>query len=235
MPKPLRCGFASVVAATVALALQHACVQAQGLFNNQAAGGRTQTSATSTTGSLFSGNVGVQRSANAAASRRAGGSFVGRSNQGFVGGGTGSQSSTDGERSNTARGAEPARRLVRPATDGQAEASSAGGRRGTDGGRGRPTKIVPRQRIAFPFVPRDATAISAELEKQLANLAARNADFAQVRVSVDAAGRVELRGQVPSENTRKLAALLIRLEPGVRAVHNELSVKSSGGFQPPTK
>ena len=41
---------------------------------------------------------------------------------------------------------------------------------------------------------------------------------------MSADGQVTLRGKVPSESTRKLVAILVRLEPGVRKVQNELVV-----------
>ena len=93
-------------------------------------------------------------------------------------------------------------------------------------GRSRRTSIVPRHRIAFEFPARRATEIRSRLQTQLDNLTTMNPDFARITLQVDAKGRVNLQGQVPSEATRKLAAILVRLEPGVRDVHNELSVEA---------
>ena len=42
-------------------------------------------------------------------------------------------------------------------------------------------------------------------------------------------GVVTLRGNVPSEEAKRLAAALVRLEPGVRTVNNETVVAGAAG------
>ena len=61
------------------------------------------------------------------------------------------------------------------------------------------------------------TALSAQLTKLLEGRVGGG-----IYVQVAADGQVTLRGRVPSEDVRRLAAALVRLEPGVRRVRNEL-------------
>lgn len=221
--------FAIIAAIGVMLSLHHASAHGQSLFNNRASAGPGRSSATSTAGSLFSSNIGFPQPATANATQGATGSFVGRSNRGFVGSRASSQSSSSGgetgnpdRRSAGSRTATGARgggvgseRAPTPSlADGQREASS-GVRR---------TPIVFRHRIAFEFPAKQATAITGQLTKQLANLADRYPDFAQIKVFVEPDGLVKLQGQVPSDDTSKLAAIIAGLEPGVRGVQNELEV-----------
>jgi osmotically-inducible protein OsmY len=49
-----------------------------------------------------------------------------------------------------------------------------------------------------------------------------------LNVQVDDQGLATLTGQVESEAARRLAENLIRLEPGIRAVRNELTVQPTG-------
>lgn len=82
--------------------------------------------------------------------------------------------------------------------------------------------IRPQLKIAFD-VPRqrsetNVSRISARFDKLSTRSALRGVTF-------DAdGGTVVLRGQVSSEENRKLAGILVSMEPGVRAVKNELTV-----------
>lgn len=199
-----------------AVSVPGSLAHAQSLFGNNAARGRNQPSATV---SNFS-RIGIPQPPGAREGQSGG--FIGRSNRGFVGNRAASQSGGEG---NTVRGSAQPRRSVNTAQNASPPARVSGPRE-TLPGTARRRTIVPRHRIAFEFAAREATEISGTLQQQLENLAARNPAFARINVDVDSAGRVILQGQVPSENTRKLAAIMVRLEPGVRAVQNELAIEA---------
>ena len=228
MRLPTTYRFAILAAMGVAMWLHHPRVRAQSLFNNRASAGQGQTSATGTTGSLF-GNIGFPQPGNANATQGAGGSFVGRSNRGFVGSRASSTSSTSGgETNSTAPRPTRSRIAVGARGDGlagtrEATPASADGQREPSSGVRR-TRIIPRLRIAFEFPATQASAITGQLTKQLENLAARYPDFAQIKVFAEPDGAVKLQGHVPSADARKLAAIIVGLEPGVRSVQNELAV-----------
>jgi hypothetical protein len=179
---------------------------------------------------MFPSNIGFSPSTNTNATPGAGGAFVGRSNREFVGGREASQSvSGVGENSNANRRAAGSqdrgaaaveRAAVPPGADSQREATSNGIRR---------RQIVPRHRIAFAFPAKRPDAITGELSSQLANLAARYPDFSHITVLLEPDGLVKLQGQVPSDDTRRLAAIIVGLEPGVRSVQNELAVADDPG------
>lgn len=225
--QPQSNGRRSILALIMGLAvcLPATYASGQSLFGNSRSSGSNRPSAT---GSLFSGSIGVSPSPASNPAPATGQSFVGRSNQGFVGG-RGSSAAPQGDsaaprRPDSSRRSESSRRQA-TGSGSSATATAAESRRATGPGR---RTLIPRHRIAFKFTARETSEIGTSLRLQLANLAARNPDFAEVRVELDAAGTVQLRGQVPSEATRKLAAILVRLEPGVRKVHNELTIAPEG-------
>jgi osmotically-inducible protein OsmY len=77
------------------------------------------------------------------------------------------------------------------------------------------------QRIAFPIPEISAPMLSANLQTQYAALQSR---LPGVSVSAGDAGHIVLQGVVDSEQARKLAEAIARLEPGVRTITNELIV-----------
>lgn len=211
-------GYVILAVVVSVVSWQHGVVQAQGLFNKRASTGRNQASAT--TGSMFPSITGFPQSTNASNSPTGGRSFIGRSNRGFVGGRAASPSPSENNVGNARRSTDGTRR----ADERKAAPPSSSPAPPALPGRSRRTTIVPRHRIAFEFSARKAATISDQLQAQLQNLTARRPGFARIQVQVDANGRVKLQGQVSSEGTRKLVAILVRLEPGVRGVQNELSV-----------
>lgn len=100
------------------------------------------------------------------------------------------------------------------------------------GGTSRTSRQVrPRFRISFP---RSATLtnpalIRNRLSGRLNSASKRSTALRGVRVGGLVEGRVVLSGQVGSRYSRLLAANLMRLEPGVRSVRNDITVAS----QPP--
>jgi len=81
----------------------------------------------------------------------------------------------------------------------------------------------PRLQVGFDFQPRPQSEVSSQI-----------ADRLVVALSLDASNSIEvlvedgvaiLRGEVPAERERRLSELLVRLEPGVVEVQNELTVR----------
>lgn len=85
-------------------------------------------------------------------------------------------------------------------------------------------QIVVRSEIAFPYAEQPPVAVATRLEGQLQRIAARRPEFGNLAFQLQPNGDVTLRGTVPDESSRRLAAALVRLEPGVRSVKNELAV-----------
>tara|TARA_B100000029_G_scaffold472176_2_gene512458 strand:+ start:6541 stop:6780 length:240 start_codon:yes stop_codon:yes gene_type:complete len=69
------------------------------------------------------------------------------------------------------------------------------------------------------------TTVKASLDTRFAALLSRRSELAGVSISVGkVAGHLVLAGKVPNEAALKKAAALVRMEPGVRKVDNQLIV-----------
>lgn len=88
-------------------------------------------------------------------------------------------------------------------------------------------QIVVRSQVAFPHPERAAPAIANRLDSTFERVANRSPEFANVAFQLQPGGEVTLRGTVPNESAKRLAAALVRLEPGVRVVRNELIVAAA--------
>jgi hypothetical protein len=84
--------------------------------------------------------------------------------------------------------------------------------------------VRPRQEIAFSYPQRSTTTISASLNGRIERIALRQPALRNVDVLVNEQGIATLRGRVDSEEIKKLAAIMARIEPGVRSIENELTV-----------
>ncbi|MFH1266161.1 MAG: BON domain-containing protein [Planctomycetota bacterium] len=84
----------------------------------------------------------------------------------------------------------------------------------------------PRLAVDFHFAPRPAETVNLELARRLES-SLRLSGSSRIEVSWEG-GKATLRGEVPSERERKLARLMLLLEPGVSDVQNDLIVKASG-------
>lgn len=89
-------------------------------------------------------------------------------------------------------------------------------------------QIIVRSQVAFPVPERTPGAVANRLETRFDRISERGPQFANIAFEPAAEGEVVLRGTVPTEDARRLAAALTRLEPGVRAVRNELVVAAPG-------
>jgi hypothetical protein len=83
--------------------------------------------------------------------------------------------------------------------------------------------VRPQQKIAFEVPRRTETEVRTTLQTRFDGLT-QNAAMRGVTFDMDSDGIVTLRGEVETTSARQLAANLVRLEPGVRKVVNELTV-----------
>lgn len=126
---------------------------------------------------------------------------------------------------------------VRAGSTGRNMFSSGG--RGRAGGSGRFTmpnqssrnsrtkRVRPRHRVAFSFSSRSMTTIKTSLDTRFSFLLPRRPEFKGVTIAVGKAGELTLAGEVPSATARRMAVAMVRMEPGVRKVTNELSVAAA--------
>lgn len=101
---------------------------------------------------------------------------------------------------------------------------------GSDFGRGSSQAskpIQPRHEVAFQFPQRDAATIQSTVTTRINALAKKDPGAAGVTVEFPHSGIVVLKGQVQSEEARRLAEMVVRIEPGVRQVQNELVVNAT--------
>jgi BON domain len=100
-----------------------------------------------------------------------------------------------------------------------------------NGGQSQPERLPlrPTLRVGFDYSPTTAatTISSPQFATRFSGIAERRPQLAKVNVTSDDGGRVVLRGTVASEDSKNLAAALLRLEPGVREVVNELTVENA--------
>ncbi|HTI50917.1 MAG TPA: BON domain-containing protein, partial [Planctomycetaceae bacterium] len=82
--------------------------------------------------------------------------------------------------------------------------------------------VRPQLKIAFDAPSPKAATTVGRITTRFDKLSTRSV-FSGVKFDADG-GTVVLRGQVSSEEDRKLAGILVSMEPGVRSVKNELMV-----------
>jgi hypothetical protein len=112
-----------------------------------------------------------------------------------------------------------------------------GGRGGAGGGggrfampnqasrnRGSTRRVRPQLRVAFSFQSRSITTIKTSLDTRFSMLLASRPQFKGVTISVGKKGELMLAGEVPNSAARRMAAAMVRMEPGVRKVTNQLTV-----------
>ncbi len=89
--------------------------------------------------------------------------------------------------------------------------------------------IRPRQRVAFDYPLPKGEVLQTTLQSQLTKSAIRRPAMANVMVSLNSDGEVLMRGAVSSQSEAKLVENMMRLEPGVRSVRNELTYPNAAG------
>lgn len=94
----------------------------------------------------------------------------------------------------------------------------------------RTNTIRPRQKVNFDHPTLQAQVVVDGVKERFQKLSARYPHLKTIElIPAEEEGRVILRGQVKSENESKLAESLVRLEPGVKSIQNELRYPSSSG------
>lgn len=104
--------------------------------------------------------------------------------------------------------------------------------RGTQrGGTNSSRSIRPSLRLGFAPIIRPAADVSRSVGRSFSQIASRSSQIAEtkpelrdVRIEPGQAGLLTLTGSVPTAAARRLAANLLRMEPGVRQVQNNLTV-----------
>lgn len=95
---------------------------------------------------------------------------------------------------------------------------------GTFGTSGTPRQIPISLKIGFSFPAADGQSqLIAPTGPAIQTVAANRPEFRSVQVDVNN-GIAVLVGQVPTESSRRLAANLVRLRPGVRSVDNRIMI-----------
>lgn len=95
---------------------------------------------------------------------------------------------------------------------------------GGNGANANQTPLVrPRLEIAFDFQLPTPVNIQTTLETRLTKLSVKTPGFKGIMLAIEDKGEVVLRGEVGSASEAKLAETMLRLEPGVRTVRNELT------------
>lgn len=87
-----------------------------------------------------------------------------------------------------------------------------------------PQVIRPQIQLGFQAPTLAAPVLETTLTTRLASLPALESRADGVHMSADETGAVTLTGKVASDDDRRLLEALIRLEPGVRGVRNDLQV-----------
>jgi hypothetical protein len=85
-------------------------------------------------------------------------------------------------------------------------------------------QVRPRYRLGFDFAPAPATQITSRIDVHLTRLTESNPQFAGVQIAINDQGIAELRGEAPTEDASRLIENIVRMEPGVRGVDNQLAV-----------
>ncbi len=87
--------------------------------------------------------------------------------------------------------------------------------------------LTPQLKLGFVYTTLPAAELQTIVQTRLVALPALGARTAGVSATVDAEGMVVLSGIVVTEDDRLLMETLVRMEPGVRDVRNELKTSTS--------
>ncbi len=85
-------------------------------------------------------------------------------------------------------------------------------------------RVRPRHRISFAFESRSQAKIQTSLDVRFSLLLTKRPEFKNVTIAVGKPGELTLSGNVPSSTVKRIATAMVRMEPGVRRVTNQLSV-----------
>jgi len=163
--------------------------------------------------------------------RRTNNSFVGRSNN--------RTGRSNNNRTNQ-RGSNQRRRFNRSSSgrrgNNRANSSSRNQRQsGRPSGNtaNRSRRIIrPRQQIAFDFPKPAATSIATTVRAHFTEFSSQQPTLAGIHIDLNGEGRLTLSGKTASAETKRLAEMLARIEPGVRSIQNEITVTATEPTNP---
>ena len=157
-----------------------------------------------------------------------GGTQLGTSTTGFVGRSDNAGRFVGDQRVGQQSGAATGQRQFGNAGTGRTNQARFGNQAGARGqGQAARRVIRPRQEIAFQYPGRDISVLSGEVTERFGRLVRRNASLQGVAIEITPQGAAVLTGAVADEDSKKLAEILVRLEPGVRSVVNELTLAAA--------
>jgi hypothetical protein len=141
--------------------------------------------------------------------------FVGRTNTAMAG------NSRAGQNAGNTGGARPTSRggAGMDANQNQSNLANAGAVK-------KSSSIRPRQRVAFDFNPKSSAKVATTISTRLDRISLKNPSLKQVTVAV-AGNQIVLTGKVKTPEQSRLAENLLRLEPGVRSIRNELEIEQA--------
>ena len=99
--------------------------------------------------------------------------------------------------------------------------------------------IRPSLRLGFVPTPRPTEELRTALGKQVQALAIKlpqladgRSEFASVKFDFGNRGEVILSGEVPNDDSARLLANILRMEPGVASVQNDLKIAQPAATEP---
>jgi len=211
-----------------------AAAQTRSLFGSQGSGGNSSSAAGATANSRngssvlgstagVSGNTNINTEAGATAvSTDFGTGLVGRSDN--AGRFVGNQFATELGRGGAS--ASSNRRFARSQTANTRSLGSTN-RSSRSGNGSNLGTFRPQQKIAFAYVAPPTSAIGSVVTTRLDKIMSRTRQLRGLNLQINETGQVTLQGRVESAAARRLAENLVRLEPGVRSIRNELTVRAT--------
>lgn len=148
--------------------------------------------------------------------------FIGRngSNNQFIGANAQGQNGQNGQLGN--QGRQGGRGQRNQPTQNQFNQNSGG-----QDAANRNAGVRPRQKVAFEHPTVQTTAAVTKIETQFKKLSSKIAALGSVQLTAESDGTVVLTGTAASRADAKLAESMVRLEPGVRSVRNEMTYPPS--------
>ncbi|MES2791374.1 MAG: BON domain-containing protein [Planctomycetota bacterium] len=170
------------------------------------------------TGGTGGSGFGVLGAQGAAGAGAANSGFAGRTTGGFAGNSRAGQTGAGAARGGNTRNFS--RTGGSSANNNQRNSEFANG-----AGNERKTSTVrPRQRVAFDYNAKSATTVAANVTTRLDRIALKNPSLKGVDVRVED-NQIVLVGKVQTAKQARLAEDLLRLEPGVKSIRNDLEVE----------
>jgi hypothetical protein len=142
--------------------------------------------------------------------------FVGRTSTGMAGNAQAGQGGNAGNAGlNTGRSGASNRQM-----NGQSQFGGSGSGSNQKTG----SSIRPRQRVAFEFNSRTPAAVATVMSTRMVRIGEKNPALKQVGIQV-IGDQIVLSGKVKTVDQSKLIENLLRLEPGVKSIRNDLEIE----------